>query len=299
MRDRLAALQSAQSNDDEEGELEDSGVVINFGDDSSANFMQEFFQEVEETRGSIDSIRECLDKLKKTYSALLAAPQPKKEDKAEVDRLVKEVKKHASKVRSKLKDIQKSIEEDKMQQNLKSPADFRIRKNQYGSLHHDFLQAMTEYSNAQLEYREKCKDRIQRQLQITGQSTTEEEIENMLESGSSAVFTSSIITETQQAKQALGDIEARYDELIKLEQSIKELHDMFVDLATLVEEQGEMVNNVERNVSEAADYVAQAQESTKKAVAYQSKARRKKIIIIIIITVAIAVLVTLLVILLT
>ncbi|XP_070573111.1 syntaxin-1A-like isoform X2 [Ptychodera flava] len=253
MRDRLAALQSAQSNDDEEGELEDSGVVINFGDDSSANFMQEFFQEVEETRGSIDSIRECLDKLKKTYSALLAAPQPKKEDKAEVDRLVKEVKKHASKVRSKLKDIQKSIEEDKMQQNLKSPADFRIRKNQYGSLHHDFLQAMTEYSNAQLEYREKCKDRIQRQLQITGQSTTEEEIENMLESGSSAVFTSS----------------------------------------------GEMVNNVERNVSEAADYVAQAQESTKKAVAYQSKARRKKIIIIIIITVAIAVLVTLLVILLT
>lgn len=38
--------------------------------------------------------------------------------------------------------------------------------------------------------------------------------------------------------------------------------------------QGEMVNNIERNVVSAVDYVEQAKEETKKAIKYQSKARR-------------------------
>ena len=43
--------------------------------------------------------------------------------------------------------------------------------------------------------------------------------------------------ETQQAKQSLKDIEARHNDIIKLENSIKELHDMFMDMAMLVESQ--------------------------------------------------------------
>lgn len=35
-----------------------------------------------------------------------------------------------------------------------------------------------------------------------------------------------------------------------------------------------MVNNIERNVMNAADYVEHAKEETKKAIKYQSKARR-------------------------
>jgi len=43
--------------------------------------------------------------------------------------------------------------------------------------------------------------------------------------------------ETQQAKQSLKDIEARHNDIIKLENSIRELHDMFMDMAMLVESQ--------------------------------------------------------------
>ncbi|CAB4029610.1 syntaxin-2 isoform X2 [Paramuricea clavata] len=38
-----------------------------------------------------------------------------------------------------------------------------------------------------------------------------------------------------------------------------------------------MVNRIEFNVDQAADYVQSAKKETKKAVKYQSKARRKKI----------------------
>ena len=43
--------------------------------------------------------------------------------------------------------------------------------------------------------------------------------------------------DTQQAKQTLRDIEARHNDIIKLENSIRELHDMFMDMAMLVESQ--------------------------------------------------------------
>ncbi len=46
-----------------------------------------------------------------------------------------------------------------------------------------------------------------------------------------------IMTDTQQSKQALADIEARHADIIKLENSIRELHDMFMDMAILVESQ--------------------------------------------------------------
>lgn len=43
--------------------------------------------------------------------------------------------------------------------------------------------------------------------------------------------------DSQMTKQALNEIETRHNEIIKLETSIRELHDMFVDMAMLVESQ--------------------------------------------------------------
>ncbi len=43
--------------------------------------------------------------------------------------------------------------------------------------------------------------------------------------------------DTQQAKQSLKDIEARHNDIMKLEKSITELRDMFLDMAMLVEQQ--------------------------------------------------------------
>lgn len=59
----------------------------------------------------------------------------------------------------------------------------------------------------------------------------------MIESGNPAIFTQGIIMEGQQARQTLADIEARHNDIMKLESSIRELHDMFMDMAMLVESQ--------------------------------------------------------------
>ncbi|KAM6466021.1 syntaxin-3-like isoform 2-T2 [Liasis olivaceus] len=69
-----------------------------------------------------------------------------------------------------------------------------------------------------------------------GKNTTDEELEEMLESGNPSIFTSGIM-DSQISKQALSEIEGRHKDILRLENSIKELHDMFVDIAMLVENQ--------------------------------------------------------------
>ena len=99
------------------------------------------------------------------------------------------------------------------------------------------------------------------------------------------------MVETAQAKQSLSDIEARHGDIMKLEKSIKELHDMFIDMASLVQTQvnlsflmmssvidivlkGEMIDRIEYNVVQSENFVKAASTDTKKAVKFQSAARR-------------------------
>nr|XP_006012214.1 PREDICTED: syntaxin-1B [Latimeria chalumnae] len=235
--------QAKDSDDDEE--------VVHVDRD---HFMDEFFEQVEEIRGCIEKLSEDVEQVKKQHSAILAAPNPDET-------------------------IEQSIEQEEGLN--RSSADLRIRKTQHSTLSRKFVEVMTEYNATQSKYRDRCKDRIQRQLEITGRTTTNEELEDMLESGKLAIFTDDIKMDSQMTKQALNEIETRHNEIIKLETSIRELHDMFVDMAMLVESQGEMIDRIEYNVEHSVDYVERAVSDTKKAVKYQSKARRKKIMIII------------------
>uniref|UniRef100_A0AAY4C7E7 Syntaxin-1B n=1 Tax=Denticeps clupeoides TaxID=299321 RepID=A0AAY4C7E7_9TELE len=244
MKDRTQELRSAKDSDDDE-------EVVHVDRD---HFMDEFFEQVEEIRGCIEKLSEDVEQVKKQHSAILAAPNPDET-------------------------IEQSIEQEEGLN--RSSADLRIRKTQHSTLSRKFVEVMTEYNTTQSKYRDRCKDRIQRQLEITGRTTTNEELEDMLESGKLAIFTDDIKMDSQMTKQALNEIETRHTEIIKLENSIRELHDMFLDMAMLVESQGEMIDRIEYNVEHSVDYVERAVSDTKKAVKYQSQARKKKIMIII------------------
>ncbi|XP_038620137.1 syntaxin-3 isoform X4 [Tachyglossus aculeatus] len=262
MKDRLEQLKAKQLTEDDD--TEDVEIAI----DNTA-FMDEFFSEIEETRLNIDKISGSVEEAKKLYSIILSAPIPESKTKDDLEKLTTEIKKTANNVRNKLKSMERHIEQDE----VRSSADLRIRKSQHSVLSRKFVEVMTKYNEAQVDFRERSKGRIQRQLEITGKKTTDEELEEMLESGNPAIFTSGII-DSQISKQALSEIEGRHKDIVQLESSIKELHDMFVDIAMLVENQGEMVDNIELNMMHTVDHVEKAKDETKKALKYQSQARK-------------------------
>ncbi|XP_044296801.1 syntaxin-2 isoform X2 [Varanus komodoensis] len=275
MRDRLAELAAHTQNEDGE-----ATVLV-----ENDHYMEEFFQQVEEVRKYISKIADIVEEVKKKHSIILSATHPKDKTKEELEELNKEIRKTANIVRAKLKAIEQSLGRD---ENVnRTSADHRIRKSQHSVLARKFVEVMSTYNGTQTVFRERTKDQIRRQLEITGKTTTDEELEEMLESGNLSIFTSDIILDTKITREALDEIESRHKDIIKLESSIQELHEMFMDMAMLVEVQGEMVNSIEKNVMNAADYVEHAKEETKKAVKYQSKARRKLLFIIICVSILI------------
>uniref|UniRef100_A0A669FAU4 Syntaxin-3 n=1 Tax=Oreochromis niloticus TaxID=8128 RepID=A0A669FAU4_ORENI len=233
-------------------------------------FMDEFFSEIEAIRNNIDKIDENVTEVKKLYSVILSAPTSDQKTQEDLEAITNDIKKLANGARNKLKTIERNLESEEQE---RVSADTRIRKSQHAVLSRKFVEVMTKYNEAQVDFRERSKGRIQRQLEITGKATTDEELEEMLEGGNAAVFTAGII-DSGISKQALNEIEARHKDIVRLESSIKELHDMFVDIAMLVESQGDLVENIEQNIAKSVDHIEAAKEQTKKAVRYQTKARK-------------------------
>lgn len=83
-------------------------------------------------------------------------------------------------------------------------------------------------------------------------------------------------------------VAGKYQDVLTLEQSVAELHQMFLDFALLTEQQGELLDQIEHNVTQATDYVEEANVETHTAIEYQKKVRKKQCWVIIIVSIATA-----------
>ncbi|KAI4458932.1 syntaxin [Holotrichia oblita] len=280
IKDRLPTLQIIQNTINNNVTTENTNeVVIEVPDVYEQIILDDpFFIEVEEIKDMIDNIKETVLQVKKKHSDILTAPQNDEKTKQELEELMLNIKKTSNKARVKLKNMEQEVKDDKNLIDIPS-ASLRMRTIQNSMLSRKFIDVMTEYNLTQTDFRERCKARIKRQLEITGRQTTDDELEDMLEQDNPAVFTQGIVIQQPDLKKTVADIEARYADIIKLESSIKELHDMFMDVALLVENQGELIDRVEFHVGQTQEYVEFGKVELSKAHVYRRRAIKKKLIV--------------------
>lgn len=263
MKDRLNQLLIQQ--DDEDQQSTDENIQLQFTDDTdNSAFMQGFFTNVEDIRRAINQIGQHLEKIKRNNNVMLETLTHDAE-KRENEDLNQQVKQLSQKVHSGLKRINQELQTEEAGPD-RNTANHRIKKAQHVNLSRRFHEIMMEYSQVQEEYRDKTKLMMQRQLQITlGKRVSEADVDEMIEKGNTKVFNQDILVNTAQQRQALNEVEQRHKEIIALEQDIKELYDMFVDMAALVQEQGEVIDRIEHNVETAAHHTRKGREEIKQA----------------------------------
>lgn len=293
MRDRTKELRQ----DDSDSEAEEHKVFIITvpnGSKDETEVNEQFLQTTRQIRDALQLLREKVKELDTSQMKVLTTPIPEENMKKDLQAIREDIKRMAKDIRSKLQSIE--VKED--EEHIRSSVHTRMRKTQHGVLSQQFIELINHCNSLQTQYRENNVKRIKRQLQITGHNVTDEQFDEMLEAGQTDVFTCNILKDTQLTKQALNEIEARHEEILKLEKSIVELHDMFMYLAMEVEAQGETIDNIEKNIMRSNDYVEKAREQLSQAVENKHKARKKKlyiaicvlilvIVLIIIITVAV------------
>ena len=266
MRDKLGQLKYGQVSEDGE-RLAMGGVGVD-----------PFLSEVEELKGLINKIEQDVLLMKKIHSELLTRAISPESQRSELESLRKNISGTSISVNSGVERLKGRVTSEAGQ-----TAEHRIRKAQMAALVKRFHAVMETYNDEQELFKKKSREKISRQLKILGKNKTDHEIQEMIDSQDPNVFSNELMTQKLQSREALNEIEQRHHDILDLEKDIMELQEIFRDLAILIDEQGDVVDNIEAYVETAAHHVQKAGSEIKMAAQYKRSSRKKLIIIIVII----------------
>ncbi|KAL7102400.1 hypothetical protein ACP275_08G118100 [Erythranthe tilingii] len=259
--------------------------------------MESFNKQIQDVEKQMDKLSGLLVKLKdaneESKSVMKASSMKAIRKRMQKD--VDEVGKIARNVKLRVEEINKDNLANRQQPGCgKGTAVDRSRMNMTNALTKKFKDLMTEFQTLRQriddEYREVVERRV---ITVTGSRPDEETINNLIETGNSEHIFNKAIQETGhgQVLNVLEEIQERHDAVREIEKKLLDLHQIYLDMAVLVEAQGDILDNIESQVSNAVDHVQSGTGALQNAKKLQKKSRKCMCIAIIILLLIVAIVV--------
>ncbi|OAD77648.1 hypothetical protein PHYBLDRAFT_108869, partial [Phycomyces blakesleeanus NRRL 1555(-)] len=172
-------------------------------------------------------------------------------------------------------------------------SDAQIRRTQTMTLRKRFIDTIQRYQDLERSYEQKYRQRVERQIRI-GKF---EEVDQLIGSNETPqIFAQSIMQAGRrgQANAVLSEVQLRNDDIKNIEKTILELHQLFMDMAMMVEQQGEVLNQTEQHAENTTHDVETGHNHLIKAIKSARATRAKKwccFVLFLILCVVIAILV--------
>jgi len=156
----------------------------------------------------------------------------------------------------------------------------RQRKMLRERLTNDFSEVLKNFQVIQRTAAQKEKESVIRARANSGLSGNLFDDGTSGRSGSNLIDLASPQTQLQMEEECdLDSLREREQQIRKIEGDIVEVNQIFKDLATMVHEQGEVIDSIEANVETASIQVTEGAQQLSKARDYQARARRKTCIL--------------------
>ncbi|RKK71898.1 hypothetical protein BFJ69_g10542 [Fusarium oxysporum] len=139
--------------------------------------------------------------------------------------------------------------------------------------------AITQYQQVESQFRKRTQDQMARQYRIVRPDASEQEIQAAVEDTTGGqVFSQAMMQSDRQgrARAALSAVQDRHQALIKIEQQMVELAQLFQDMDTLVVQQEAAVTQIEQKGEEVVENLDKGNEEIGVAVNTARKTRKKK-----------------------
>lgn len=132
-----------------------------------------------------------------------------------------------------------------------------------------------------------------RYFTVTGQQADENTIETLISTGESESFMQRAIEEQGrgQVMDTITEIQERHDAVKEIEKNLMDLHQVFMDMAALVEAQGHQLNDIESHVAHASSFVRKGTEQLEVAKEIQKDSRKWACLAIVLGTVVVIILI--------
>ncbi|OWM78567.1 hypothetical protein CDL15_Pgr002734 [Punica granatum] len=253
--------------------------------------MEAFTKQIQEVEKQVYKLASLLKKLKEANeeSKSVTKASAMKAIKKQMERDVDEVGKVARNVKAKLEAINRdNLANRKKPGCEKGSAIDRSRLNMTNALTKKFKELMTEFQTLRQRIQDEYREIVGRRVTaVTGTKPDEETIDSLIETGDAEQIFQKAIHEMGrgQVLNTLEEIQERHDAMKEIEKKLLDLHQIYMDMAVLVEAQGEILDNIETQVSNAVDHVNMGTDALNTAKNLQKKSRKCMMISIILLLV--------------
>ncbi|XP_049824015.1 syntaxin-1A isoform X2 [Aethina tumida] len=231
MRDRLAALKAAsKDHSNNETNIQIEAEPLN----QESSSLKNTFERGQVIQQWIDSIEKNNEQMREyTTKSQIQSVFDQKGINDKIEDLFAKNKAICMKISGKLKEY-----ENELKTTATHSAEERIKSVQYNSLNKRYVEAFKTSNSIMEKHSNNIKDSIKSQLSSKGLVVTDQELDELIEKGEDIqVFTDNILAETAEAKRMLQDIEERHEHLLKIERTLVEVRDMFIQISILVDSQ--------------------------------------------------------------
>ncbi|KAL7144884.1 hypothetical protein ABFS83_07G041400 [Erythranthe nasuta] len=261
----------------------ESGPDLEMGITKPDQNLTLFLEGAEQVKTEMNSIREILARLHESNEEgkILHKPEALKSLRARQNGDVLSVLKKARAIKARLEDMDRSNAANRRLSGCKSgtPVD-RTRTAVTNGLRKKLKELMMDFQGLRQRMMSEYKETVgRRYFTVTGENPDDEVIEKIISGGDGnggEEFLSRAIQEHGRGKviETVVEIQDRHDAAKEIEKSLLELHQIFMDMAVMVEAQGEQMDDIEHHVMNAAQYVGDGTKSLKVAKEHQKSSRR-------------------------
>lgn len=259
--------------------------------------MEDFFKQVKDIEKLMEKLNKQLQKLQDAHeeSKSVTKASAMKAIKQRMEKDVDEVGKIARNIKQKLESLDAdNVSNRKKPGCEKGTSVDRSRMTMTTTLKKKLKDRMSDFQTLRQMIQEEYREVVERRVfTVTGTKADEETIERLIETGDSEQIFQKAIQEQGRGRimDTLAEIQERHDAVKDIEKKLLDLHQIFLDMAVLVESQGDMLDNIETQVSNAVDHVQSGTVALQKAKSLQRNSRKWMCIAIIILLIIVAVIV--------
>ncbi|KAG2686733.1 hypothetical protein I3760_09G021200 [Carya illinoinensis] len=134
----------------------------------------------------------------------------------------------------------------------------RTRTSVVNGLRKKLKDSMESFNTLRQQISSEYRETVQRRyFTVTGENPDDKTVDLLISTGESETFLQKAIQEQGRGRvmDTIHEIQERHDAVKEMEKNLRELHQVFLDMAVLVQAQGEQLDNIESHVTRANSYV--------------------------------------------
>ncbi|TVU49978.1 hypothetical protein EJB05_01326 [Eragrostis curvula] len=252
-----------------------------------------FFEQVKEVENLLDTLTKLLKNLQNSNeeSKVVTKAAAMKEVKKRMEKDVTEVTKVARMAKSKVEQLNKDNVANREKPGFgKGSGVDRSRTTTTVALTKRLRERILEFQALREEIQKEYRDVVERRVFTESKFQT---IDRLVETGDGEQIFQRAIQEQGRGRvlDTLQEIQERHDTVKEIEKKLLDLQQIFLDLAVLVEAQGEMLNDIETQVTNANEHIQSGTNQLRKARWLQKNTRKWTCIAIIILLVLVLIII--------